>query len=214
MVCELDTPSAYRSSGKPASTPAPRSHHDVESRRLKLSGGLGGEGSPVLLRAPTRSTHTRMCTESGRGSGSRGNQLAHGQTRPCDRDGGMGVPPSGAHTARLGQRGGGGDPDGLGGREARCPPKRRRARRRQGEPPAGGAAEARATRRGRARGDRAHLGGRDVADRGRADARTCRSVRALPPRALDGLGYPTRRSGAAIPLEGRILAVITTRSTR
>ena len=63
--------------------PGPSLHHDVESRRLKLSGGLGVRATRFSPGADSRGTHTRMCTESlGRVPAPRGNQTAHGQTRP------------------------------------------------------------------------------------------------------------------------------------
>ena len=101
-----------------------------------------------------------------------------------------------------------GAPARLDRRRARGSAARRRAPRcRQGERSPRRSPQAGAARRQRARrGARAPSRGR-LADRGDPVAVSCASVVLFHHERWDGCGYPTRRAGLEIPIEGRLLAV-------
>ena len=207
-------PSAYASSGKPRrDSGAPL---DGDSKPAATAADrLGRERDPALAgrRLPGHDDSHSATESTGRDSGPRaGNQSARGSDSPTSRA--PRWPPTTrarrstptrvaanaeAVASRLGW-----DED----RRSSAAARRRAPRRRQGQRPARGAREARGARRGRA--------GRDpcASRRGRCGSSpACRSLVPALPYVLfhherwDGHGYPTRRAGTAIPLEGRLLAV-------
>ena len=184
---------------------------DLEPAGPELCHGLGGQGYPVFAgRGLPGHAHTHAATEcNGKGSGARAGtempvvRLAAYATamEVCD-------PALGAHAARVAANAEAVAVGSGGKRSGSRPPARRRAPRRgQGQRPTRGAREAGTARRRRACEIRAHPVEGIWLLAGVPSLAPALPYVLFHHERWDGDGYPTRRAGASIPLEGRVLAV-------